>query len=561
MKHFTFIKSLLAVLLIAGYGLSGLGQIPESFSFQIFITDNSGTPIPDGTYNVSLSFYTTPSGGLPALDLDQETINVSGGLANIVLGGQASLNLPVHLPLYVGLSIGNGDEMTPRMPVIPSLQSHASRGVFGDLNLVPPEGNVGFGTLNPTAQLEVEGDAKFNGQVSIEDLPVIDDLELAGVQIHVVTPSGSNTLKKIPSDDFYEYFLKPNIAENDINLFDSSGEEVFLVNANDGSSFQKGFGIFESGFRAGLPDSHFYANNDGGFGINFNSDTVVSFKPTGLGTIGGGLRIGHGTSYANFSQTGRVDLIGDNGTAVTFDPNGSNSFYNPTTVRNDFFVSSYVGDSAAYFASLGDGSFGNVINEEWKILFNPSGNSVINTPLFLNPGMVIGSAGNSYTTFYNDGIIFRDTTDDITMQFLADGSISAINLNVTGEKNFKIDHPLDPEHKYLLHRSIESSDRLNLYNGNVKLNNNGEAEVDLPEWFGELNEDYRYQLTAIGAPGPNLYISQKIKNNKFKISGGTADMEVSWQVTGKRKDKYANNEPALVEVLKESPELSAKIEK
>src|SRR6185295_4934573 len=53
-------------------------------------------------------------------------------------------------------------------------------------------------------------------------------------------------------------------------------------------------------------------------------------------------------------------------------------------------------------------------------------------------------------------------------------------LNVTGTKNFKIDHPLDPENRYLLHAAIESSEVLNLYSGNVVTDANGEAVVTLP---------------------------------------------------------------------------------
>jgi hypothetical protein len=50
----------------------------------------------------------------------------------------------------------------------------------------------------------------------------------------------------------------------------------------------------------------------------------------------------------------------------------------------------------------------------------------------------------------------------------------------------------------------------NVYDGVVILDKKGEAEVDLSDWFSALNKDYRYQLTAIGAPGPNLYIAKEI---------------------------------------------------
>ncbi|HEV8484934.1 MAG TPA: PEGA domain-containing protein [Blastocatellia bacterium] len=133
------------------------------------------------------------------------------------------------------------------------------------------------------------------------------------------------------------------------------------------------------------------------------------------------------------------------------------------------------------------------------------------------------------------------------------------NVNVTGSLSkgggsFKIDHPLDPENKYLLHSFVESPDMMNIYNGTASLDPNGEAVVELPEWFQALNKDFRYSLTAIGAPGPNLHIAEKVANNRFKIAGGVPGMEVSWQVTGVRQDAWANKNRIKVEVEKDERE-------
>ncbi len=120
--------------------------------------------------------------------------------------------------------------------------------------------------------------------------------------------------------------------------------------------------------------------------------------------------------------------------------------------------------------------------------------------------------------------------------------------------SFKIDDPLDPAHKYLQHSFVESPDMMNVYNGNVMLDDNGEAVVTMPDWFQALNQDFRYQLTAIGGPGPNLYVADEIQDNTFRIAGGEPGTKVSWQVTGIRHDPYAEAHRIQVVVDKPSSE-------
>jgi hypothetical protein len=133
------------------------------------------------------------------------------------------------------------------------------------------------------------------------------------------------------------------------------------------------------------------------------------------------------------------------------------------------------------------------------------------------------------------------------------------NLVVTGQifagvKDFKIDHPLDPANKYLVHASVESSEMMNIYSGNIRLNEAGEATVTMPEWFEALNGDFRYQLTSIGAPGPNLFIKQELADGKFVVSGGMAGQKVSWTVTAVRHDAFATANPLVVEQEKQGVE-------
>lgn len=131
-----------------------------------------------------------------------------------------------------------------------------------------------------------------------------------------------------------------------------------------------------------------------------------------------------------------------------------------------------------------------------------------------------------------------------------EGNLTLLGNLVKGSGSFAIDHPLDPEGHYLHHSLVESSEMMNIYNGTVVLDDKGEGWVELPEWFEALNGDFRYQLTAVGAPGPQLHIAARISNNRFRIGGGSPSLEVSWQVTGVRRDAYAKANRIPVETLK-----------
>jgi hypothetical protein len=129
-----------------------------------------------------------------------------------------------------------------------------------------------------------------------------------------------------------------------------------------------------------------------------------------------------------------------------------------------------------------------------------------------------------------------------------DGGIKVVN----GPKAFQIDHPLDPENRYLVHNAVESSEMKNVYDGVARLDKEGAAWVELPEWFEALNGDFRYQLTAVGGSAPHLHVAEEVSENRFNIAGGEEGMKVCWQVTGIRKDPWAAENPFVVE--QEKPE-------
>ncbi|MGC4040563.1 MAG: hypothetical protein QM710_07225 [Flavobacterium sp.] len=131
------------------------------------------------------------------------------------------------------------------------------------------------------------------------------------------------------------------------------------------------------------------------------------------------------------------------------------------------------------------------------------------------------------------------------------GNVSIVGSIAKGSGTFKIDHPLDPEHKYLYHSFVESPDMMNIYNGNITTDGSGYATVTMPDYFNALNKEFRYQLTVIGVFAQAI-ISKEIENNVFIIRTNQPNVKVSWQVTGVRKDKFAEAHRVQVEVTKEA---------
>jgi len=170
-------------------------------------------------------------------------------------------------------------------------------------------------------------------------------------------------------------------------------------------------------------------------------------------------------------------------------------------------------------------------------------------------GYCTGATGNGVLGEADNGIDARGIWGRSTNGWAGyfDGKVRVSGYLTKAGGGFVIDHPLDPANKFLYHSFVESPDMMNIYNGNVTLDAGGEAVVALPDWFGALNKEFRYQLTCIGGFAP-VYIADEISGNRFRIAGGSSGMKVSWQVTGIRQDAYAAAHPIQVEVAKAGTE-------
>jgi hypothetical protein len=154
----------------------------------------------------------------------------------------------------------------------------------------------------------------------------------------------------------------------------------------------------------------------------------------------------------------------------------------------------------------------------------------------------------------NGGVAIGSNYDPVPANGLkVKGNVDIVGSLSKGGGSFKIDHPLDPENKFLYHSFVESPDMMNIYNGNIVTDKFGEAWIEMPEWFEALNMEYRYQLTVIGS-FDRAMIAEEIVDNRFLIRTESGSTKVSWQVTGVRQDAWAQKNRIPVEEDKKEQE-------
>lgn len=241
----------------------------------------------------------------------------------------------------------------------------------------------------------------------------------------------------------------------------------------------------------------------------------------------GGAFTGEDGSYSKASTASGTGVIGlgNNLTTSTTIPTGSGG--------------AFTGNDGAYAKGITGGGTGII----------GAGNNASTFFTFTNGG------GGSFTGTENGAFGVATNTSGTSIGVLGQGSQFGIfangNNGASGTKSFMIDHPLDPENKFLKHYSMESPEVINFYRGNVVLDANGNGTVQLPDYFTAINTNYSYTLTPIGAPSVT-YIAEEInENGSFKIAGGNPNQKISWYVYAERNDVNVQNEfSTAVEVEK-----------
>jgi hypothetical protein len=487
------------------------GQSPM-ISYQGKLTDNAGEPL-NATVSIQFSIYSQSSGGTTLWTETQSSISVSSGIFNVLLGNINPIPTSVFngSNRWLGMKVGSDAEMSPRQQIV----------------------SVGYALRSSDADM-------VDGQHASDFLSTANDWGRSGVATNLyegttqlsdkyVNETGPEEMIGNSSDPILEVTNSGNGEGMNGKSYSSAGVLAYSFNdkgVNGESSV--GFGVY--GINSDMGNFAYLGNYDHGvygkhYGGNYGylgseNYGVYGDSYSGIGVYGHS-NMGYGVEGRNGPVVGSLGGVNigvrgecSGGSGVSGTSSSGNGVYGVTSSGYALRGESDGPGYAVYGRTTASGS-----NHAGCFLIDHASNSA---------KAVYGrTSGTGHAGYFNGDVHINGT---LTKTF----------------GTFKIDHPLDPENKYLYHSFVESPDMMNVYNGNVILDENGEAWVDLPERFEALNRDFRYQLTCIGGFA-RIYVAEEITDNRFKIGGGTPGMNVSWQVTGIRQDTYAKAHPMVVE--------------
>ncbi|HCB59106.1 MAG TPA: hypothetical protein DEP82_14620 [Arthrobacter bacterium] len=288
-------------------------------------------------------------------------------------------------------------------------------------------------------------------------------------------------------------------------------------------------------FTGGMYESSAYANTgvklsaDGLKIYNSSAQLVIDANPTSA-TFTGTITSGFGSARAMISENiydGRPGLKIDTGSGyagsepfVVSYPSGSASGYQGALYASAAWINSGANPGRLLMAADGSWSLGGTAGS----IFAGNGYGS-----FQAAGATLYLGGNAYIQA-TGGSIFQAESSGAATISSSTGTTIYGGLNVSGTKNFIMDHPTRPGWE-LLHGATESPVSGVEYWGGGTLDATGSAVITLPEYFEVLAKPDNRQVIAIGRGATVDWTD--VTNGAFTVTGA-AGVRFGWMVKAER---------------------------
>ena len=104
-------------------------QVPQQINYQGVLTDGSGAIVADGNYDLTFTIYDAATAGNNLWTDTFNNVPTENGVFNVTLGSGAALNINFDAPYWIGIAVGGGSELAPRIALTSSPYSIRTKSI------------------------------------------------------------------------------------------------------------------------------------------------------------------------------------------------------------------------------------------------------------------------------------------------------------------------------------------------------------------------------------------------------------------------------------------------
>jgi hypothetical protein len=381
-------------------------QVPPTLSYQGMLNGSDNNPVEDGIYEMHFNLYGEADPSTP-LWSESQSVTVVQGIFNALLGTVNPLDLPFDEQYYLGIAIGNEEELSPRTALTSSAYSFRAYSLVNNAvtteNIV--DGAVTLRKLNPEnaseGQILVYDGFEIGWQDSPQDggeltLPYSGSVDDTGVAFAVINTGSGPVMRAI--------------ANNNGTAIDASSNGIGVHTITKGSL-------------PALSAMNTGTGNAGLFQIENTENDAHALEVTTKGT-------GHGGSFLHAGTQGNAGFFRN-----TNEENSDAALY----VDGDVKINGKINLEEVGSANLLSVCYGTVNPD--GIIMNGSGNftvSRLQTGIYsISLPTEVFNADN-YTTIVSisdQGVFTLGTPPRIPQSIIVDGNLIIRTMSTTGSES------------------------------------------------------------------------------------------------------------------------------